>query len=104
MPLIQCPDCGKDVSTRAPSCPNCGAPVATISDVRATGAPLTTIQATAKRLKIEQLAATVAIIISVIGLMAAEPYSTETEIWGWAAFIGFIWFVIIRIRMWWHHG
>ena len=27
MPLINCPDCGKQVSTRADSCPNCGAPV-----------------------------------------------------------------------------
>lgn len=26
--LIQCPDCGKSVSSRAVSCPNCGCPVA----------------------------------------------------------------------------
>lgn len=28
MPLIPCPDCGREVSDRAPSCPNCGAPIA----------------------------------------------------------------------------
>lgn len=28
MALIQCPDCGKDVSTLAPACPNCGRPIA----------------------------------------------------------------------------
>jgi hypothetical protein len=27
MPLIKCPDCGKDVSTAAESCPTCGYPV-----------------------------------------------------------------------------
>ena len=27
MPLIQCPDCGRDVSTLAQACPNCGRPV-----------------------------------------------------------------------------
>lgn len=27
MPLIQCPDCGKEVSTLAPACPHCGRPV-----------------------------------------------------------------------------
>ena len=28
MPLIQCPDCGKQISSRASSCPNCGCPSA----------------------------------------------------------------------------
>jgi hypothetical protein len=28
MPLIECPDCGKPVSTEAHACPNCGYPVA----------------------------------------------------------------------------
>lgn len=27
MPLLQCPDCGKDVSTMAPACPHCGRPM-----------------------------------------------------------------------------
>lgn len=27
MALIQCEDCGKDVSTMAPACPNCGRPM-----------------------------------------------------------------------------
>ena len=26
MPLVTCPDCGRDVSTRAKACPNCGCP------------------------------------------------------------------------------
>src|ERR1051325_2551850 len=26
MPVIACPDCGKDVSTLAPACPHCGRP------------------------------------------------------------------------------
>jgi hypothetical protein len=28
MPLIECPECGKQVSDKAPSCPNCGVPIA----------------------------------------------------------------------------
>src|SRR5437016_6247203 len=27
MPLTQCPDCGKSVSTSAASCPHCGRPI-----------------------------------------------------------------------------
>ena len=29
MALIHCPECGKEISDKAPACPNCGAPVAT---------------------------------------------------------------------------
>ncbi len=32
MALIQCEDCGRDVSDRAPACPSCGAPIATQGD------------------------------------------------------------------------
>jgi hypothetical protein len=28
MALVECEDCGRDVSDRAPACPNCGAPIA----------------------------------------------------------------------------
>lgn len=28
MALTSCPDCGREVSDRAPACPNCGAPIA----------------------------------------------------------------------------
>lgn len=33
MALTTCPDCRKEVSSRAPSCPNCGAPIATATIV-----------------------------------------------------------------------
>lgn len=32
MALINCEDCGREVSDRAPACPNCGAPVAMAPD------------------------------------------------------------------------
>jgi uncharacterized membrane protein YvbJ len=28
MALIECPECGKEVSDKAPGCPQCGAPIA----------------------------------------------------------------------------
>ena len=28
MALVKCPDCGRDVSSAAPTCPNCGRPMA----------------------------------------------------------------------------
>jgi hypothetical protein len=29
MALIPCPDCGREISTQAPSCPHCGRPIVT---------------------------------------------------------------------------
>lgn len=29
MALIRCPDCGREISTEAPSCPGCGRPMQT---------------------------------------------------------------------------
>lgn len=31
MPLIPCPECGREISTQAAACPQCGAPAATVS-------------------------------------------------------------------------
>lgn len=28
MPLIRCPDCGTEMSDKAPACPKCGRPIA----------------------------------------------------------------------------
>ena len=51
MALISCPDCGTQVSDRAPTCPKCGAPIAGSSEAAKAGALLTTVQQTSKRLK-----------------------------------------------------
>lgn len=34
MALIQCPDCGKQISSQAASCPNCGCPIFGETQVR----------------------------------------------------------------------
>ena len=55
MALIACPDCPTLVSDRAPTCPKCGAPIAGRGEAVASGAALTTIQETSKRLKVRYL-------------------------------------------------
>lgn len=37
MALVACPDCGREVSGRAPACPHCGAPIADASPERKKG-------------------------------------------------------------------
>jgi hypothetical protein len=39
LPLIKCPDCGRDVSDLAPSCPNCGRPTALTQSPRSPTQP-----------------------------------------------------------------
>lgn len=38
MPLIDCPACGKQVSSNAPSCPSCGEPIKSSVEKSAGGA------------------------------------------------------------------
>ena len=37
MALIDCPECGKQISNKAPTCPGCGAPTATPAVERTSG-------------------------------------------------------------------
>lgn len=37
MALIQCPDCSKEISDKAPTCPGCGAPIASAHGVLQSG-------------------------------------------------------------------
>src|ERR1035437_5087346 len=40
MPLVTCPDCGNQVSDRAPACPKCGGPIARQGQPGTMGTPL----------------------------------------------------------------
>ena len=105
MALTTCPDCQKDVSTSAASCPNCGAPVAAAAvEAKAAGAQLTTTQGTSKKLKAQQLLATLAVIVGVIWTMGEADSGSSSGIGALILVGGFVWFVVVRIRMWWHHG
>ena len=105
MSTIQCEDCGHTVSTRAAACPACGAPVAEARQQAAAGAPLTTTQATSKKLKLQLLFAWAAIIVAVVWILSAPP-----EIEGPVSIVpallltgGFLWLVVTWFRIWWHH-
>ena len=105
MSTIQCEDCGHTVSTRAAACPACGAPVAEARQQAAAGAPLTTTQATSKKFKLQLLFAWAAIIVGGVWLFASPP---DDE--GAASIVpallltgGFLWLIVTRLRIWWHH-
>ena len=109
MALIQCGECGNQVSTSAAACPKCGAPVAST----AIGTPLATIQQTSKRLKLQIIFASLAFwggLIWAFVMVGKNPEAARAEeippLFGLAAFLimfGFFWYLLTKFRIWWHH-
>ena len=101
MALIDCTECGKQVSSTAAACPGCGAPITEIRHVAAAGAPVATTQTTSKKLKKELLYSGFAILVGVIWMLFGGESST------WAILLtvgGVIWAIRTKVRIWWHHG
>lgn len=106
MALIACPDCGKEVSDKAPVCNGCGSPLGVDSEARGSGVrTLATTQLTSKSLKLQSL---IAVIMFVVGLamgINSDPAEGNTGA-GIASLLmtgGVLWYIITRFRIWWHH-
>ncbi|WP_299198404.1 hypothetical protein [uncultured Amphritea sp.] len=106
MALVKCPDCGTNVSDRAPACVNCGCPISSASDVAALKTPLTTTQGTAKRLKAHSAISMTLLVVSLLWVfMASSSPNPEPSIIAPAVcFLSLVWLIVTRIRIWWHHG
>ncbi len=63
MPLINCPDCGKEISDIAPACPNCGRPI------KKTPQPTTIIKGQKEGCFLQTLNAGCMFIFTIIGLL-----------------------------------
>lgn len=105
MALIECGECGVEVSDKAAACVKCGAPVAGAAEVRAAGAALNTIQETSKKFKLQTLASVSMIIIGSVMIYSRAPYGAlgvpATPVL--LVVIGLVWYVVNRFRIWWHH-
>ncbi len=105
MSLTNCPDCKNEVSTLAPACPNCGRPIAAEPDVKATGSQLTTTQLTAKSFKMQSALSITMLIFGILWIMNSHVDDDESKAIGaLIALAGFAWYLINRLRSWWHHG
>ena len=107
MALVKCPECGREVSDQADACPQCGHPIARTEGASSPGGAQT-MERTSKALKKQQV---YSLLLSLGGLGAAivggglEPPSPVTLLIGiLASIIGFLWYVVIRAKIWWHHG
>ena len=116
MALIKCPECSNMVSSIAAACPHCGSPVSGAAEAYASGSPLTTVQQTSKKLK--ALTAIGAVIFFagfiwlgvVYGRAHDQAFDTRDEFYrairlpAVVVGVGLLWTIVLRIRIWWHHG
>jgi len=69
MSLINCPECSREVSQKAPSCPNCGAPIAA-SSIQTYTAPASPPEK--KNVSCLTAGCTILLVLFFIGLIAGE--------------------------------
>ena len=108
MALINCPECNNQVSSIAESCPHCGAPIAGAKEGQSAGAPIKTIQETSKKLKLQILISSLVFWVGVIWIFAeinGAKYSADdpSSIPALMIFVGLVWYLVTRFRIWWHH-
>lgn len=67
----------------------------------------TTIQATAKRYKLQMLLSTLLVSFGVVVIIvgAQEPGNDGPLLWGAAiSALGLAWFLVVRFMAWWNHS
>ena len=75
MALLECSECGRQVSSRAEQCPGCGYPIAAKPDIVG-GRQIRTVEKTAKRFKGQILLATLMLIVGVCWIAVGSAEET----------------------------
>lgn len=102
MALIDCADCNKKISDRAPSCPGCGCPVASPTS-KSDGGYVTT-QGTGKRYKGMQMIGAVVLAVGFGALVSADDSDTLIAAGALSVLIGLLMYGFGRALAWWHHS
>ena len=103
-----CPECGKEVSSRAKACPNCGCPITDGNNANETqpgvqrmeveGVPV--IEATPKDCKVLQLVGVIGCLLSPVGCITDSGNVTLYTYTFWGSLIIF---VCVSLYVWWNH-
>ena len=98
MALVKCKECGKKVSDKAEVCVDCGYPISRNKSI-------STVQNTKKSLKLQLLLSKIiAISMLILGYGWSQTNNPSgAEYMVLTAFIGFLWYLVTRVRIWWNH-
>lgn len=103
MALIDCPECGKQISDRAPACIHCGNPIAAPAPPPPAPGPIITTQATSKPWKVIQAIGAAMMIIGMVSCIANAGSGSAAG--SFSLFIlGGIITLVGRIGAWWTNG
>jgi hypothetical protein len=102
MALIRCPECHRDVSSKATSCPNCAYPIArTLLQ-----GPVQVIETTGRRWKGVRVLGWLLILVAAFMLFAEWAANNSRGVAvGWSiglAGVACLW--TSRVGAWWYHG
>lgn len=96
MAMIQCPECGKEISDQAQTCPHCGNPIHPI-----------VIEKTSKNWKLAKLISWIVLLVG--GYLFLRGYGSggwENPMTGGGftlGFLGFVSLLVAKFGAWWHH-
>lgn len=88
--MINCPECGNEVSNTAKTCTNCGYPVSKIGKN-------TTLSTWAALLAVITFTCPLGLILGLVDIGKKEPYRKHTG--SWFAIIWFVFVVIIKFAL-----
>jgi len=111
--LVNCPDCGRQISRLAPNCPGCGRPMNQLGTAQVQ--PTTMIEQTSKRYKKQMAIGAVifglGLIVAFVGIALGMHTDWDIPPEHPVAIVGALMVVIglaisgvAAIRGWWHHG
>ena len=110
MALKPCPECGREVSDRAPACPGCGNPmmatVVTPPDPPPGPPDVQTIEATGKDWKVVQAMGAGVMVLGVLSCAGGLSSNSSSVVapGAWLSLAGLALFIIGRVGAWWEHG
>ena len=94
MALINCDECGFELSDKASACPKCGNPISSNENNRQT----LTVQETSKDLKLKLV---IGMVVVFLGMIIAQ-YVNKTL--GFIiALCGLIYMFVVKVSIWWNH-
>lgn len=104
MALIDCPECKRQVSTKATSCPGCGSPIQTAG----ADTPVQAVEKTAKKYKLALVVVYPVMFLSFLFAIISQPKHGPAEFFTvlcWVCFsLSLLVWAVIKFRIWWHHG